>query len=66
LLLSELDASKYVQTIDDNDLEIIEDINCEFCLSENINELNICLDCGYISVKQKRNNLIKSNSKIIQ
>lgn len=42
----------YVQTISDNDIEIIEAVVCQNCLSEKINELGICLDCGHVGAPE--------------
>jgi hypothetical protein len=38
-----------VQMVDDNDIEIIATVACEGCLSENVDDCGVCLDCGHIN-----------------
>ena len=43
----------YVQTIGDDDIEIIEAAVCQNCLSERVNEFGICLDCGHVGLPDR-------------
>lgn len=56
VVLRKQPESNHVVMLTDADVEIITDPVCENCLSENINELGICSDCGHITPQDGHKN----------